>query len=115
MRRVTAYQLLALAGPGVRISTLHARFAERYRERLDIFELPFEARGFTPFAAWPPSSQADPAHVWLSDTLAGLAANQGAGLGTPAAGLNIEMTYDVAPTATSDMASDGRTERNFTV
>jgi DNA-binding transcriptional LysR family regulator len=55
------------------VSTLPARFAERYRERLDIFELPFEARGFTLFAAWPPRSQADPAHVWLRDTIAALA------------------------------------------
>jgi DNA-binding transcriptional LysR family regulator len=55
------------------VSTLPARFAERYRERLDIFDLPFEARGFTLFAAWPPRSQADPAHVWLRDTLAEIA------------------------------------------
>ena len=57
------------------VSTLPARFAERYRERLDIFELPFEARGFTLFAAWPPRNQADPAHVWLRDTLAAIAAS----------------------------------------
>ena len=57
------------------VSTLPARFAERYRERLDIFELPFEARGFTLFAAWPPRNQTDPAHVWLRETLAGLAAS----------------------------------------
>ncbi|QIE26064.1 PCP degradation transcriptional activation protein (plasmid) [Caballeronia sp. SBC1] len=57
------------------VSTLPARFAERYRERLDIFELPFEARGFTLFAAWPPRNQADPAHVWLRDTLAEIAAS----------------------------------------
>ena len=57
------------------VSTLPARFAERYRERLDILELPFEARGFTLFAAWPPRNQADPAHVWLRDTLAGIAAS----------------------------------------
>ncbi|WP_051888434.1 LysR family transcriptional regulator [Caballeronia sordidicola] len=55
------------------VSTLPARFAERYRARLDIFDLPFEARGFTLFAAWPPRNQADPAHVWLRDTLAALA------------------------------------------
>ncbi|SAL50027.1 LysR family transcriptional regulator [Caballeronia udeis] len=55
------------------VSTLPARFAERYRERLDIFALPFEARGFTLFAAWPLRSQADPAHVWLRDTLAEIA------------------------------------------
>jgi len=55
------------------VSTLPARFVERYRERLDIFDLPFEARGFTLFAAWPPRSQGDPAHVWLRDTLAALA------------------------------------------
>ncbi|HEV7835329.1 MAG TPA: hypothetical protein VGP09_18420 [Caballeronia sp.] len=29
------------------ISTLPARLADRYRERPDIFELPFETRGFT--------------------------------------------------------------------
>jgi DNA-binding transcriptional LysR family regulator len=57
------------------VSTLPVRLAGRYRARLEIFELPFEARGFTLFAVWPPRSQADPAQVWLRDTLAGLEAS----------------------------------------
>jgi DNA-binding transcriptional LysR family regulator len=57
------------------VSTLPARFAGRYRKHLDIFDLPFEARGFTLFAAWPSHSQTDPAHMWLRDTLASLAAS----------------------------------------
>lgn len=52
------------------VSTMPARFAERHRERLDVFDLPFEARGFTLFAAWHPRNHADPSLVWLRDTLA---------------------------------------------
>ncbi|MFP3247234.1 MAG: LysR substrate-binding domain-containing protein, partial [Paraburkholderia sp.] len=36
------------------VSTLPARFARRHLNQLDLFELPFEARGFTLFLAWHP-------------------------------------------------------------
>ena len=55
------------------VSTLPSRFAARYPDLLDAFALPFEARGFTLYAAWHPRNQADPALVWLRDTLAELA------------------------------------------
>jgi DNA-binding transcriptional LysR family regulator len=56
------------------VSTLPSRFAERHKKRLDLFELPFEARGFTLFAAWHPRNHVDPALVWLRETLTDLAA-----------------------------------------
>ena len=56
------------------VSTLPSRFAARHRDRLDVFDLPFEARGFTAFAAWHPRNHADPALVWLRETLTALAA-----------------------------------------
>jgi DNA-binding transcriptional LysR family regulator len=52
---------------------LASRFAARPRDRLDVFDLPFEARGFTAFAAWHPRNHADPALVWLRETLIALA------------------------------------------
>ncbi|WP_341868608.1 LysR substrate-binding domain-containing protein [Paraburkholderia lacunae] len=55
------------------VSTLPSRFAARYPDLLDAFALPFEARGFTLYAAWHPRNQADPALVWLRATLAELA------------------------------------------
>jgi DNA-binding transcriptional LysR family regulator len=56
------------------VSTLPSRFAERHGNRLDLFELPFEARGFTLFAAWHPRNHVDPALVWLRETLVALTA-----------------------------------------
>ena len=56
--------------PSRNVSTLPARLVTRYRDVLDVFDLPFEARGFTMFAAWHPRSQLDPASVWLRETLA---------------------------------------------
>jgi DNA-binding transcriptional LysR family regulator len=56
------------------VSTLPSRFAARYIDQLDIFALPFDARGFTLYAGWHPRNQADPALVWLRETLAELAA-----------------------------------------
>ena len=55
------------------VSTLPVRLVTRYREALDVFELPFEARGFSMFAAWHPRSHLDPASVWLRDLLAQVA------------------------------------------
>ncbi|MFL9868065.1 LysR family transcriptional regulator [Paraburkholderia fungorum] len=56
------------------VSTLPSRFAARYADRIDTFTLPFDARGFTLYAGWHPRNQADPALVWLRETLAELAA-----------------------------------------
>jgi DNA-binding transcriptional LysR family regulator len=56
------------------VSTLPSRFAQRHSKRLDLFELPFEARGFTLFAAWHPRNHVDPALVWLRETLMALVA-----------------------------------------
>ena len=56
------------------VATMPSRLAARYRDRLDIFELPFDARGFTLFAAWHPRDHADPASIWLRETLASIAA-----------------------------------------
>jgi DNA-binding transcriptional LysR family regulator len=47
------------------VSTLPERFAQRFSDRLDMFELPFAAEGFSLFAAWHPRAQTDPAHRWL--------------------------------------------------
>jgi DNA-binding transcriptional LysR family regulator len=52
------------------IATLPERLIARYREHVDLFELPFEARGFTMLAGWHPRSQNDPAHGWLRDAVA---------------------------------------------
>nr|WP_266156338.1 LysR substrate-binding domain-containing protein [Dyella silvatica] len=51
------------------VSTLPSRFASRYADRLDTFELPFRAGGFSLFAAWHPRNHADPAIRWLRDAL----------------------------------------------
>jgi DNA-binding transcriptional LysR family regulator len=55
------------------VATLPSRLVTRHRDTLDVFELPFDALGFTMFAAWHPRSQADPASVWLRETLADVA------------------------------------------
>lgn len=57
------------------VATLPSRLVTRHSDTLDVFELPFEARGFTMFAAWHPRSQVDPASVWLRETLADVASN----------------------------------------
>jgi DNA-binding transcriptional LysR family regulator len=51
------------------VATLPSRLFERYRDRLDAFELPFQASGFSLFAAWHPRNQADPALLWLREAL----------------------------------------------
>ncbi|RKP49588.1 LysR family transcriptional regulator [Pararobbsia silviterrae] len=58
------------------VSTLPSRLVRRYRDRLDAFELPFEARGFSLFAVWHPRDHADPAHTWLRDALTEIGARQ---------------------------------------
>lgn len=52
------------------VATIPERLAKRFADKLDIFELPFAAQGFSLYAAWHPRSQADPAHVWLRNELA---------------------------------------------
>ncbi|WP_036840606.1 LysR family transcriptional regulator [Pleomorphomonas oryzae] len=51
------------------VSTLPERFARRFADRVDIFELPFAAQGFSLHAGWHPRSHADPAHRWLREQL----------------------------------------------
>jgi DNA-binding transcriptional LysR family regulator len=51
------------------VSTLPSRLVARYAASLDAFELPFEARGFSIFAAWHPRHHADPANAWLREAL----------------------------------------------
>ncbi|MDH6231714.1 DNA-binding transcriptional LysR family regulator [Mesorhizobium soli] len=51
------------------VSTLPRRFAARFADRLDLFELPFSAQGFSLFAAWHPRAHADPALMWLRNQL----------------------------------------------
>ena len=52
------------------VSTLPERLARRFAERVDLFELPFPARGFSLFATWHPRSHQDHGHVWLRQQLA---------------------------------------------
>lgn len=51
------------------VSTLPERLAHRFADRVDIFELPFAAEGFSLYAAWHARSHADPAHRWLRQQL----------------------------------------------
>jgi len=55
------------------ISTLPERLLMRCRDRLDLFDLPFEARGFTLFAGWHARNHNDPAHTWLRETISEIA------------------------------------------
>lgn len=47
------------------VCTVPSRLAARFAHWLDIFELPFEAQGFTLNLAWHPRHHADPALQWL--------------------------------------------------
>ncbi|WP_259781553.1 LysR family transcriptional regulator [Aestuariispira ectoiniformans] len=51
------------------VSTLPERLVRCRAARLDSFELPFIAKGYSIYAAWHPRSQADPAHNWLRQQL----------------------------------------------
>jgi DNA-binding transcriptional LysR family regulator len=62
------------------VATLPAQFANHFADKLDTFELPFKARGFTLSAAWHPRDQADAGHVWLRNQLSALAADHKAGV-----------------------------------
>lgn len=52
------------------VSTLPRRFAARFADRVDPFDLPFAAKGFSLFAAWHPRAHADLALAWLRGQLA---------------------------------------------
>jgi DNA-binding transcriptional LysR family regulator len=52
------------------VCTLPSRIAALFASTLDSFELPFEAQGFSLYAAWHPSRHADPGMVWLRGALA---------------------------------------------
>lgn len=56
------------------VATLPAHHLSRFSDELDTFELPFKSRGFTVTACWHPRYQADPAHIWLREQLAAVAA-----------------------------------------
>ncbi|PWC39495.1 LysR family transcriptional regulator [Azospirillum sp. TSO35-2] len=56
------------------VSTLPCRFVSRLTDWLDMFDLPFDARGFSLYAAWHPRNHADPGHIWLRRQLAEVAA-----------------------------------------
>ncbi|CAM2164738.1 PCP degradation transcriptional activation protein [Paraburkholderia sacchari] len=58
------------------VATLPYRLVARSLDRVDMFELPFEARGFSMHAAWHPRSHADPALTWLRDTVSAVALAQ---------------------------------------
>lgn len=51
------------------VCTLPSRLAARHRDKLDIFELPFETSGFTVFLGWHPRNHADPAHKWMRELI----------------------------------------------
>jgi len=59
------------------VCTCPSRLAARFADRLDAFELPFEAQGFTLCAAWHPRNHADPANLWLRELFAQAAAHTG--------------------------------------
>jgi DNA-binding transcriptional LysR family regulator len=58
------------------LATLPYRLIARYAEHMDLFDLPFDARGFSMHAAWHPRNHADPGLMWLRDTVAALAPGQ---------------------------------------
>jgi hypothetical protein len=47
------------------VATLPARFVRRFTGELDVFDLPFKARGYSLAAVWHPRNDADPGHSWL--------------------------------------------------
>ncbi len=56
------------------VSTLPSRLAAHFGDRLDAFALPFDAQGFSLFAAWHPRNHRDPSLMWLVRTLGEIAA-----------------------------------------
>jgi len=54
------------------VCTLPSMLRSRFASVLDMFDLPFDDRGFGLRLAWHPRNHADPAVSWLRDTLVGL-------------------------------------------
>jgi len=52
------------------VSTLPARFLDRYSNSLASTPLPFEVRRFNLYATWQTRFDNDPAHAWLRGQLA---------------------------------------------
>lgn len=65
--------VLAVAGSDL-LAMIPARLAEHFTDRVDVFDIPFKPAGFALQAAWHPRNHADPAHIWLRETVAGLVA-----------------------------------------
>jgi DNA-binding transcriptional LysR family regulator len=61
------------------VATLPCRLVARDLEHVNLFELPFDARGFSMHAAWHPRNHADPGLVWLCETVAALVTNEAGG------------------------------------
>jgi DNA-binding transcriptional LysR family regulator len=55
------------------VATLPARFVSRFTDDLDVFDLPFKARGYSLSAVWHPRNDTDLGHVWLRDEIARIA------------------------------------------
>jgi DNA-binding transcriptional LysR family regulator len=51
------------------VATVPARLARRWGARLAVLSPPCELPGFSVAMAWHPRTHADPAHIWLRDTL----------------------------------------------
>jgi DNA-binding transcriptional LysR family regulator len=58
------------------VATLPARFVSRFTDELDVFDLPFKARGYSLSAVWHSRNDADLGHVWLRDEIARIAAGR---------------------------------------
>lgn len=54
------------------VCTLPSMLRSRFSGVLDMFDLPFDDRGFGLRLAWHPRNHADPAVTWLRDTITGL-------------------------------------------
>lgn len=58
------------------VATLPARFVSSFTDDLDVFDLPFKARGYSLSAVWHPRNDADLGHVWLRDEIARIASGR---------------------------------------
>jgi DNA-binding transcriptional LysR family regulator len=56
------------------VATLPARFVRRFTGELEVFDLPFKARGYSLAAVWHPRNDADPGHSWLRGEIGKIAA-----------------------------------------
>lgn len=65
--------MLATAGSDL-LSMFPGRLARRFSDLVDVCEVPFQPAEFALQAAWHPRLQADPANIWLRETVARVAA-----------------------------------------